>query len=525
MKLQTDSLEVTDMFCGAGGSSQGVRRAALKYGGNIKVRYALNHWQLAIRTHSANFPETDHDCTDISDVDPRRYFKTDILITSPECTNHSIANKGKKDKSQLTIFDQMGYTDYEAQRSRATMWDVPRFAEVHNYKVILVENVVDALDWNLFPAWITAMEILNYKWKPVFFNSMFFHPTPQSRDRVYMVFWKKGQREPDMNYYPKAFCEHCGMDVDAFQKWKKDRAKGKYRTQYTYNCPSCKHEVVPYYYAAFNAIDWSDLGNRIGDRKKPLSAATYERIKYGLKKYKDGPFLSVGYTPGYTKGMDEPLGTVTATDHHQLVTPFFINGQHQTGIKERIRTIAEQFFTFTTEPHQYLVSPFIIMEEHSQNLKNARSVTDVIQTQTTRQSMALCIPSILGFNRTDMFRPATNPLTTIMTQPKHGILIPEHWRSFLSYYYKSAQATNISEPMGTLPTHDRHQLITSFDRDVEVEDCYFRMLKPDEVKLGMAFDPEYIVLGDSKQQVRQLGNAVTPPVMDFLIDRAIQSLC
>lgn len=518
------SLTVTDQFCGAGGSSQGVRRAQMKYGGNIKVRYALNHWQLAIKTHSANFPDTDHDCTDISDVDPRRYFKTDILITSPECTNHSIANKGKRDRSQLTIYDQMGYTDYEAQRSRATMWDVPRFAEVHKYKAIIVENVVDALDWDLFPAWIKAMEILNYKWKPVFFNSMFFHPTPQSRDRVYMIFWKKGQPEPDMNYYPKGFCNVCGKDVETYQKWKNGREKGKYRTQYTYNCRECHIELVPYYYAAFNAIDWTDLGTKIGDRTKPLSDATYRRIEYGLKKYKDGPFLSLGYKPGYNMDTSKPFGTITARDHHQLVTPFVINGQHSTGIGERIREISEQFFTFTTEPHQYLVSPFIIKEEHASQM-NIRSVGQAFQTQTTRQSMALVIPSILGFNRTDMFRPATNPLTTIMTQPKHGLIIPEKWRSFLASYYKTPQAACVTEPMNTVTTRDRHQLITSFDQDVRIEDCYFRMLKPQEVKLGMAFDPEYIVLGDGKAQVRQLGNAVTPPVMEFLVDRVIGSLC
>ena len=41
-------------------------------------------------THAANFPDTEHDCADVSQVDPRRYPTTDVLWASPECTNHSL---------------------------------------------------------------------------------------------------------------------------------------------------------------------------------------------------------------------------------------------------------------------------------------------------------------------------------------------------------------------------------------------------------------------------------------------------
>lgn len=40
----------------------------------------------------------------------------------------------------------------------------------------------------------------------------------------------------------------------------------------------------------------------------------------------------------------------------------------------------------------------------------------------------------------------------------------------------------------------------------------------------MAFDPTYVVLGSGKQQVKQLGNAVTPPVMEWLMNRVVESL-
>lgn len=80
---------ITDLFCGAGGSGLGAAAAG------YRLVMAANHWQLAIETHAANFPDADHDCADISQVDPRRYAATDVLWASPECTNHSQA-KGKR---------------------------------------------------------------------------------------------------------------------------------------------------------------------------------------------------------------------------------------------------------------------------------------------------------------------------------------------------------------------------------------------------------------------------------------------
>jgi hypothetical protein len=40
------------------------------------------------------------------------------------------------------------------------MWDVVRFAEHHRYRAIVVENVVDAARWVMWPAWLHAMTLL-----------------------------------------------------------------------------------------------------------------------------------------------------------------------------------------------------------------------------------------------------------------------------------------------------------------------------------------------------------------------------
>lgn len=520
--MKNSYITVTDQFCGAGGSSQGVRRLSQKHPG-VEVKLAMNHWKLAIETHNTNFPDTIHDCTDISAVDPRRYPSTSILITSPECTNHSLAKGVKRTKAQMDLFN-CGKLDPSAERSRATMWDVPRFAEYHNYEIIIVENVVDAREWIMYDAWLQAMHLLGYKHKAVYLNSMFFHPTPQSRDRMYVVFWKKGNREPVLDFRPAARCNRCEKDIHAIQRWKNPAKQfGKYRKQYTYVCPECGTEVMPYFYAAFNCIDWSDIGTRIGDRKKPLNDNTIRRIEYGLKKYGSQSLYVSNYSPGYCKPLSNEFGAITTRDHHALFHPFIINDQQTTGIDCRVRGIEEQLHTVTGNWQFKLITPFILKEEHTRHIDMMRSIVDSFQTQTTRQSMALVTPFVVEMNRTGKGRSVIDPLSTILSGGNHhGLITDDTWRSFLTYFYGKAQASAMDEPAGTISTRDRLAIVSH--REPRIEDCYFRMLRPDEIKLAMAFENNYVILGSQKNQVKQCGNAVTPPVMEWLVGQGIESL-
>lgn len=190
-------LTVTDLFCGAGGSSIGAEAMG------ARLRMAANHWSLAIETHSANFPHADHDCADVSQVDPRRYPSTDILLASPECTHHSQA---RSNKHQPDLFNPKG--DPSAERSRATMWDVPRFAERHGYQLVLVENVVEVTKWPAFDAWLAAMASFGYRHKLLSLNSAIAPEAgpsprpPQLRDRLYVAFWREGNPEPDLEFRP-----------------------------------------------------------------------------------------------------------------------------------------------------------------------------------------------------------------------------------------------------------------------------------------------------------------------------------
>lgn len=573
MARKSSTITVTDQFCGAGGSSQGVRLVARekKLGNGLEVKLAMNHWKLAIETHNTNFPDTDHVCTDISACDPRRYHSTDILITSPECTVHSPAGGGQAKKKKFGMqMDLSGKlaSEIAEERSRATMWDVCRFAEYHRYNLIVVENVIEARKWMLFDTWLAAMIALGYDHEIKYINSMHAHPTPQSRDRMYVVFWKKGNRKPNLNFNPIAPCNNCAKNVEAYQWWKNPvKQFGKYRTQYLFKCPDCHNVVEPYFYAAFNCIDWSKPGTRIGDRKTRLSAKTEERCQYGIDKYWDQPsFINVKFSSGIdfrVKSVsDDPLTTQPGDTAVGLLNPVIISSRYITGIGNRVKPSEGPLPVQVTDCRESVLMPPLIMDGGWHKAKRVDVADkDPLSTQDTGQTKGLLLPfliknytseyhntieskaplgSITTYDHHSVVVPppvivenygqskskeSTLPLGAIATRPKNGLITDEKFNSFISYFYGGSKvASHITEPIRTVATKDRGLLIQEPYAKPRLEDCYYRMLLPHEIQLGMAFDSDYVVLGDSKQKVKQLGNAVTPPVMKFLIERCIETL-
>jgi DNA (cytosine-5)-methyltransferase 1 len=322
---------ITDLFCGAGGSSLGAELA----GGELRL--ALNHWPQAIETHATNFQHADHDCNDIAALTTaqiRGYPHTDILLASPECTNHSLAKGARRRKPQAaSLFDDGPPGDAEQDRSRATMFDVWRFADMkrlqgHPYKAIIVENVVDAFKWgpnddgSMFAAWLSFGKALGYEFEIVWLNSMFAGAVPQSRDRMYVVWWLQGMRRPDLSVRPLSWCPNCEQIVEGRQCWKKPELPwGRYGAQYFFTCPECHGAVLPGVYPAAAAIDWSLPAERIGDRKRPLADSTRKRIRRGLEKLAREPFAIRLTHGGAPKPLTLPIVTLTQRHDMAMVMP------------------------------------------------------------------------------------------------------------------------------------------------------------------------------------------------------------
>lgn len=158
-------LKAIDLFAGAGGFSTGARMAGMN------VVWAANHWELAVRYHAANHPRTAHVCQDLHQANWLEVPGHDIVLASPSCQGHSRARG--KDKAH-----------HDATRS--TAWAVVSCLEAHRTPLALVENVVEFLEWELYPAWHHAMRKLGYRVAAHVLDAADFG-VPQHRKRLFLV--------------------------------------------------------------------------------------------------------------------------------------------------------------------------------------------------------------------------------------------------------------------------------------------------------------------------------------------------
>ena len=491
-------ITMDDFYCGGGGETTGAKKLG------INVRHAFNHWSVAIETHNANHPETTHIQADIGTYDPYAYKPSIMAWFSPECKTFSMGLGKSQTPQRQMMLPGMRFEEYDLtpqqERSRVTAGDILRHVEAHRYRRFVVENVVGFRLWEKFDDWLKVLINFGYDYRIVYLNSMFCHPTPQSRDRMYTCFWLKGDKAPDLDIYPKAYCEKCGRDVDAVQTRKPTSAVPymTYGAQYTYNCPTCASIIEPYYYASANIIDWTNVGTRIGDRKKPLAPKTMERIEKGFKRYIENP----------------PTPRRAALYHGHVPRAFISPYHHDTA--DRSRSVYEELPTVDGSPRFGLV----MLTSTNRMNERSRAVDEPFPTQTGGHNMGLTFaPMITSVNYfSERERAVDEPMPTQTTSIKSGLtLMP-----FVSSYNGQSVYTTPDQAISTMTGTARHALVAP--QSPHVEDCYFRMFTVDEVKQAMGFPSDYILLGTQRDQVELAGQAVTPDAARVLLSRMVESL-
>ena len=258
------TIRTFDMFCGGGGSSYGAEMAGAEIVGGI------DSWSLATEIFADNFPEARVFNGRVEDYEPEMIADTtgpiELLLASPECTNHSCARGGRP----------------RLDASRDTAFQVVRYARAMKPQWLVIENVIHMRSWARYTEFLQSLRNESYQVSEHVMDAA-DHGVPQKRKRLFIVCDRKAEppsRIPK-NRGPKRSAA-CILDKPGV--WAKSLL---------------------------------DNGRR--------AAATLERANRGFSALgKDVPFLIVYYGTDGAGGwqpLTVPLRTITTLDRFALCEP------------------------------------------------------------------------------------------------------------------------------------------------------------------------------------------------------------
>ena len=255
-------IRALDMFCGAGGGSAGARAAG------AEIIAGVDKCAIAARTFAANFPEARAVSERLEGIRPdslkAKIGDIDLLLASPECTNHSCAKGGAP----------------RDEASRATAMQVVRYAETFHPRWLVLENVVRMQPWSRYGELKHRLADLGYRLHEHVLDAADFG-VAQRRRRLFLV--GDIERTP-----PTTIPKHRG----------------------------CRKAVR-------SVLDPPDMWRTSALVHGRRAAATLERAERGFRALgSDASFLIVYYGNDGSGGwqpLDRPLRTITTLDRFGLI--------------------------------------------------------------------------------------------------------------------------------------------------------------------------------------------------------------
>lgn len=476
---------IVDLFAGAGGASLGIEAAMGR-----AVDYAINHDALAVETHAANHPATEHYVSDVWEVEPvavTRGRPVRLLWASPDCKHFSKAKGGRP----------------VSKRVRSLAWVVIKWAREASPDVILLENVEEFRTWGplgaderpcperkgeTFLRWVRQLKALGYEveWRELVAADF---GAPTTRKRLFLVARRDGHpiAWPEPTHAPRKVAQERGL-----LPWR----------------------------AAAECIDFSKPCPSIFGRRRPLAEATMRRIANGLKRYvldNPEPFIvqcNHGRDAFRGQRLDRPLTTITGSRGHALVAPylsqFYGTNQGASGdVGDPVRTITGGGL------HTGLVAAFIA--KHYKGVVG-HGLERPIGTVTGTDHHSLVISHL-----TNNYTSNTNGGRGDPREPMKTLTTAQHTaevRAFLTAYFgneRDGQAA--TDPLRTITAKQRFGVVEVAGRDYQIVDIGLRMLGPRELLRAQfgRFADEYVLLGTQAQQVKGIGNSVCPEVAEAIV--------
>jgi DNA (cytosine-5)-methyltransferase 1 len=433
---------------------------------------AVNHDPEAIAMHTANHPETKHYTESVWEVDPRKATGgRDVALAwfSPDCKHHSKAKGGKP----------------REQKIRGLAWVAVTWAQRVRPRLIILENVEEFQDWGpLHRVGERAGQPIKER-KGETFRAF----VGKLRKFGYAVEWKL-LRACDFGAPTTRRRLFLQASLDAIAWPEPTHGPGR---------------AEPYRTAA-ECIDWSIACPSIFSRERPLADKTLARIARGIRKYvieTARPFIVKAKTHGgggnEPMSIDEPLRTITASKRGEfaVIAPYLVhrsNGE-RVGQEPRIYNAQEPLRTIVSQGEKFALCAAFLAKHYG-----ARNPDEV-------QASGLGVP-----------------IGTVTCQDHHSLVA-----CFLARYNGTSTGQPVTQPLTTIDTRDRFGLVTvTIDgEEYAIVDIGMRMLTPRELFRAQGFPDTFHIdpVGPNGKplsktaQIRMCGNSVSP-VMPLALLRA-----
>jgi DNA (cytosine-5)-methyltransferase 1 len=537
---------IIDNFAGGGGASCGIE---LGLGRHVDV--AINHDPEAVAMHEANHPQTKHYCESVWDVNPLEVAQgrpVGLAWFSPDCKHFSKAKGGKPVEKKIRGLAWIVLRWAALVRPRVIILE-----NVEEFKTWgpLTDDGRPCPNrkGQTFRSFVRQLQEKGYAVETRELRACDYG-APTIRKRLFMIARCDGQ--PIVWPTPThAAPDSEAVKQKLLKPWR----TAAECIDWSLPCPSIFERTKPLAENTLKRIARGLKRYVLESGDPFIVTLSHGEGKPGAvqrwgtgARNIDEPFQTVtansayavvvptliqtgyGERPGQAPrvpGLDKTLGTVVAGGaKHALVSAFLAKhfGGNYTGPGADLH---EPTHTVTATDHHALVTAHI---KRDFGASVGHSIDEPTGTVTAGGGgkTALVTSNLIKLRGTSSAAATNEPLHTVSAGGLHHAEV----RAFLiKYYSEGGQDQDCRDPMHTVPTKDRLGLVTVAGQEYQIADIGMRMLEPHELYAAQGFPSDYIIAPTvagkrlpKHAQVRMCGNSVCPPLAKAIVAANVPEL-